>query len=73
MSGRDKDKIGWLFAQLTGQLEDASGLAVEGQNRKLSLVTRTSLVMRLRRRLSRASRTADSIGVAISEARGGQP
>jgi hypothetical protein len=73
MSSRDKDEIGRLFARLTAQLEDAAELAVDGQNRKLSHVSRSKLVMRLRRRFAQAGGTVDSIDVALARAQGGEP
>ncbi len=69
MSSPDKDKIGRLFAQLTGQLEDAGQLAVAGQNRKLSLEARFILVLRLRRRLARTDKTVDMIAIVVAAAK----
>jgi hypothetical protein len=72
MPRRDNDRIGRLFAQLTGQLEDACQLAVEGQNRKLSLTARSHLTTRLRRRLARVVGTLDLTDVAIAQAKSGE-
>lgn len=64
---KDRDPIGRLFARLTGELEDASELAVMGQNRTQSLTDRSNLTFRLRKRLGRAGATIDQIDAAIGQ------
>ena len=68
----EKDPIGRLFAQLTGQLEDATELATFGQNRNLTAEKRSNFAMRLRRRLKRADQTLDRIDLAIAVHREGE-
>jgi hypothetical protein len=68
---REKDRIGRLFAQLTGQLEDAAEVATNGQNPKLSVAARSTLALRVRRRLTRTWGTVSSIENAIANLDGG--
>jgi hypothetical protein len=51
--GDDTDRAGRLFATLTGRLEDAHELAVEGQNPRASALDRKKLLRKLDRRLAR--------------------
>ena len=65
---QNRDPVGRLFARLTGELEDAGELAVEGQNRTLPLARRSLLTFRLRKRLGRAVMTVNQIDAAIGQA-----
>jgi hypothetical protein len=69
MRSRDKDEIGRLFAQLTGQLEDACELAVACQDRRLALSARARLTIRLRRQVARLASVLDLTDSAIARAR----
>ena len=64
---QNRDPIGRLFARLTGELENAGELAVEGQNRDLPPTQRSRLTFRLRRQLGRAVVTVDQIDAAIGQ------
>ena len=68
-----KDRVGRLFAQLTGELEDASGLAVEGQNSKSTFALRRSLTRRIRRQLIGSLRTLALLDAALSPERERRP
>lgn len=52
---------GALFAVLTGLLEDAAGLAAEGQNPGLTIRERRTLISRLRHLLNHAGLTLDEL------------
>lgn len=66
----DQDQVGRLFAQLTGELENACMLAAEGQNRRLPLRKRSSVAQRLRGHLSATLQTLEKIEATIARARG---
>ena len=55
------DCAGRLFATLTGRLEDAHELAMEGQNPRASALERKKLLRRLDRRLARCHATIAEI------------
>jgi hypothetical protein len=57
----DTDRTGRLFATLTGRLEDAHELAVEGQNPRASALERKKLLRRLERRLAGCDATVAEI------------
>ncbi len=50
----ERDPLGHLFARLTAILEDACGVATEGQNPQLTLRRRKVLLRRITRLVSKA-------------------
>lgn len=60
-----EDETGALFSVLTGLLEDAAGLAAEGQNPGLSIGDRRILVSGLRRLLHHAGLTLDDLDAIL--------
>ena len=64
--GDDADRTGGLFATLTGRLEDAHQLAVEGQHPRASALDRKKLLRRLERRLAGCDATVAEIAELLS-------
>lgn len=65
-----RETIGGLFARLTSELEDTCELAVEGQNPRLSQSQYSTLLVRIRSRLSRIGSILETIDTQIERSDG---
>lgn len=62
-----RDRISKEFADLTAMLEDAAGIAVDGQSRRHSVAALKEIISRLRSLVNASERTLSGIERALAD------
>ena len=62
---KQADRLGHLFALATARLEDAHGIAIAGQNPRLTPTEQRNLQRRLLRTIERCRLAAERIGTSL--------